>query len=243
MKKIRVVIVDDEPAAIDVIKELSAQLTTEVQIVGVAMNGVEALKSIIQHKPDLVFLDVDLPLMNGMEVVEKLTEKNFRIIFTTGSSEHALKAIKLNAVDYLLKPIDPAEFLVAMEKVRNGLSLKNSNRISKTRLLVKKGIENVSMLVQNIVLFYTENRIVYVLDKAGKKFLVDQTMNDLEAELDQSLFFRANRQYIVNLNFIKSFKPYEKVKLQLELAIPELNHFIIISQKSAPDFREWIMKL
>ena len=110
-------------------------------------------------------------------------------------------------------------------------------------MLVKKGIENISIKVEDVVLFYTENRVVYVLDNFGKKYLIDKTMNELETELDSSSFFRANRQYIINLAFIKNFKPYEKVKLLVELTIPGINHVIIISQKSAPDFRSWIAHL
>lgn len=239
MSKIRAVIIDDEPAAIDVIKELCEQLTPDVQIEGTASNGIEAISAIINYQPDLVFLDVDMPLMNGLQVIEKLTQKTFKIIFTTGSAAYAFNAIKFEAVDYLLKPIDPAEFLIAIQKFRNGLSQKKG----RSRLLVKKGIENISIKVEDVALCYTENRIVYVLDKFGKKYLIDKSMNELDTELDSSFFFRANRQYIINLTFIKNFKPYEKVKLLVELTIPDINHIIIISQKSAPDFRSWISNL
>jgi DNA-binding LytR/AlgR family response regulator len=81
-----------------------------------------------------------------------------------------------------------------------------------------------------------------VLDNSGKKYLSDKSLNELEVELSDSIFFRANRQCIINLNFIKCFKPYEKVKLQVELTVPHYNQFIAISQKSAPDFRNWITK-
>lgn len=241
MNRIKAVIIDDEPAAIDVIKELSDQLTNDVDISAIAMNGLDGMKAIIEHQPDLVFLDIDMPLMNGMEVIEKLPEKKFKIIFTTGSAAYAFKAIKLEAVDYLLKPIDPADFLIAVNKVRSLLPKKSWD--NKLRLLVKKGIENISKPVEELVLFYTENRVVYVIDKTGKKFLVDKNMNELEVELDPSIFFRANRQYIINLNYIKHFKTYEKVKLLLELNVPEINHVVIISQKSAPEFRSWISAL
>jgi DNA-binding LytR/AlgR family response regulator len=241
MSKIRAVIVDDEPAAIDVIKELSEQLTTDVQVVAIAMNGLDAMKAIIEHQPDLVFLDIDMPLMNGLEVIEKLPQKKFRIVFTTGSAAYAFKAIKLAAIDYLLKPIDPADFLLAIDKVRSFLAKNSPDK--KMRLLIRKGTENISKPVEEIALFYTENRIVYVIDKTGKKFMIDKNMNELEAELDPAIFFRANRQYIVNLHFIKYFKPYEKVKLWLELDVRDLNQVVIISQKSAPEFRSWISAL
>lgn len=110
----------------------------------------------------------------------------------------------------------------------------------KTRMVVNKGIENISIKMEDIALFYTENKMVYLIDRFGKKFITDKTMNELDTELDDSFFFRANRQYIINLSFVKSYKPYEKVKLQIDLNIPEINHFIVISQISAPYFRKWI---
>lgn len=243
MKTIRTVIIDDEQAAIDVIRELCEELTPDIEMVGIARNGVEALKSIVDNKPDLVFLDVDMPLLNGIEVLEKLQFKNLNIIFITGLEQHAFKAIKFQAVDFLLKPIDPADLVMAIEKVRQKLDSQKPANEQKMRFLVKKGIENIILRAEDIALIYTENKIAYVFDKNGKKFLIDKTMSDLESELDPKLFFRANRQYIVNLNYVKYFKSYEKVKLQIELDIPQINHFIIISQRSAPDFRSWVGNL
>jgi DNA-binding LytR/AlgR family response regulator len=101
-------------------------------------------------------------------------------------------------------------------------------------------MENIAMRLEDIVLFYTENKIVYVIDKNGKKYMTDKNLSDLEDELDDVIFFRANRQYIVNLNYVKGFKAYEKVKLLVDLIIPELNHCIIISQETAPAFRKWM---
>jgi len=101
-------------------------------------------------------------------------------------------------------------------------------------------MENISLRLEDIVLFFTENKIVYVVDQWGKKYLVDRNLGELEEDLDGAIFFRANRQYIVNINYIKGFKPYEKVKLQVDLAIPDLNYSIIISQETAPAFRKWM---
>jgi DNA-binding LytR/AlgR family response regulator len=91
-----------------------------------------------------------------------------------------------------------------------------------------------------VVLFFTENKIVYVIDRSGKKYLVDKNLSDLETELDSKTFFRVNRQYIVNINFIRSFKAYERVKLQIELTLSDLNYFIVVSQETAPLFRKWM---
>jgi two-component system, LytTR family, response regulator len=112
----------------------------------------------------------------------------------------------------------------------------------RTRLVVKKGTENISMPLENIVFFYTKNKIVYAIDYASKKYVVEGTLSRLEPELDSNIFFRANRQYIINISHVKSFRAYERVKLKVDMNPGELNHqyFIIISQETAPAFRKWI---
>jgi DNA-binding LytR/AlgR family response regulator len=110
----------------------------------------------------------------------------------------------------------------------------------KTRLLVQKGLENILLKLEDIVLFYTENKIVYVVDRSEKKYLIDSKLLELEEELDPLIFFRANRQYIININFIKSFRSYEKVKIKVDIKLTDINHCIIVSQETAPLFRKWI---
>ena len=106
---------------------------------------------------------------------------------------------------------------------------------------MKKGTENISLKLEDVVLFYTENKIVYVIDRSGKKYLADKNLSLLEQELDNSVYFRANRQYIININYVRGFKSFEKVKLQVDLTMPDLNHSIIVSQEMAPVFREWML--
>lgn len=113
---------------------------------------------------------------------------------------------------------------------------------TKTRLLVQKGIENVLLRLEDIVYFYTENKIVYVIDKFGKKYLSDHSLSDLEKELNPLLFFRANRQYIINIDFIRSFKPFEKVKVKVDMNLHGLDPCIVISQETAPAFRKWMQE-
>ena len=131
---------------------------------------------------------------------------------------------------YMNREIEPVKMMHLPEKKK------------RTRLVVKRGIENISMILHNLVLFYTENRIVYTIDDMGKKYLVEKTLCELTHELDDRIFFRANRQYIINLNHVKSFKAYEKVKLKVDLKTDNVNaqHFIIISQETTPAFKKWI---
>jgi DNA-binding LytR/AlgR family response regulator len=101
-------------------------------------------------------------------------------------------------------------------------------------------MENILLKTEDVVLFYTEKKVVFVIDKFSKKYLLDKTLSELENELDQQLFFRANRQYIINLDYVKGFRPFEKVKLQIDLSNDELNHSIIVSQETAQAFKKWI---
>lgn len=121
MRTLRVVLVDDEPAAVASMQELLFHLAPDGIVAAVAANGLEAVRVIGQTQPDLVFLDVDLPLMNGLQVGEVLAGRGVQIIFTSGAANYAGPAAKLGAVAYLIKPIEPAEFAAAVEKARQRL--------------------------------------------------------------------------------------------------------------------------
>ena len=98
------------------------------------------------------------------------------------------------------------------------------------------------LCLEDIVLIYTQNKLVYVIDRLSKKYISDKNLNKLQQEIDNLIFFRANRQYIVNINYIKSFKPHERVKLLIDITIPEIDHSIVISQETAPAFRKWMLE-
>jgi len=116
----------------------------------------------------------------------------------------------------------------------------NPNRMKK-RLIVKKGIENIALKTEDIALIFTENKLVFVIDgHTGKKYISDKNLSVLETELDNNIFFRATRKYIISINFLKAFRPFEKVKLLVDLNIPDNGHQIIISQETAKSFKRWI---
>lgn len=199
---------------------------------------------------DIIFSDVQLPDGLSFEIFRHCVV-NSPVIFVTAYDEFMLNAFEYNGIDYLLKPVNEHELDKALKKY-NMLQHHFAGKTDisklvnpflhpkKTRIVVKKGIENIAVPFEDIVLFFTENKVVYVIDKNGKKYLSDKNLSDLEMELDNNKFFRANRQYIVNINYIRSFKPYEKVKLQIDLATSEINHAIIVSQETAPAFRKWV---
>lgn len=114
------------------------------------------------------------------------------------------------------------------------------NGRKKTRIIVKSGTAHIAMRLSEVVMIFTKDKLVYVVSKESKKYTVDKTLTQLEEELDSFVFFRANRQTVVNLNFIKSFKPLQKVKLLLEMEVHGADEPIVISQQVAPDFKKWI---
>ena len=112
----------------------------------------------------------------------------------------------------------------------------------KKRILLKKGVEYFSILTENIVLFHITNNVVFAIDHFGKKYLANGFLTQIENELDANIFFRVNRQYIININYVKSFRVYEKVKLKVDLIPTEINNefIILVSQEKAPAFKKWI---
>ncbi|MBD0278337.1 MAG: LytTR family DNA-binding domain-containing protein [Bacteroidota bacterium] len=248
---LNVIIIEDEKAAL---QNLVAELSKigEVEIITVLSTVKEGIEYLANHKAkvDLIFSDVQLSDGIAFEIFDTI-DTGIPIIFITGYDQFILNAFEYNGIDYLIKPADEKSLRKAISKyhlLQNYFLNKTSinaigqllNTRKRTRLLVKKGAQFIALNLQDVVLFYTENKIVYAIDKNSKKFIVDKRLSELENELDKELFFRANRQFIVNANYIKGFKAYEKVKISVDLTIQDLDYFIIISQENAGQFRRWI---
>ncbi len=247
---LKTIIIEDEKSASQNLIMALANVDPGVNVVAELSSVRESIEYFVNNaKADLIFCDVQLEDGLSFEIFSKVEIKT-PVIFITGYDQFVMNAFDYNGIDYLLKPVCEDELKKAIIKYHK-LETHFSNQPSinslvqyvsrkKTRLIVKKGLENLSLRLDDVVLFYTENKIVYVVDKWAKKFIVDKNLGELEEELDSGIFFRANRQFIINVNYIKGFKSYEKVKLQLDLINPELNYSIIISQETAPAFRKWM---
>lgn len=245
------IVIEDEKAVAQNLLATLKQVAPDIQVKAVLETVRESIDFLRLHSAaDIIFCDVQLTDGLSFSIFNEV-HIDAPIIFITGYDKFMLNAFEYNSIDYLLKPVCAEDLQKALEKYKrleqhfintSVLSnfLQHFNQQKKTRLLVKKGLENISLLLDEIVLFFTENKIVYVIDKTGRKYLVDKNLADLEIELDNKTFFRVNRQFIVNINYIRSFKAYERVKLQIELTVTDLNYFIIVSQETAPYFRKWI---
>ncbi|HMG67850.1 MAG TPA: LytTR family DNA-binding domain-containing protein [Chitinophagaceae bacterium] len=244
------IIIEDEKSASENLIHTLTNVDTDVHVMAQLSSVKESIDYFSrEQKADLIFCDVQLEDGLSFEIFTKV-EIRIPVIFITGYDQFVMNAFEYNGIDYLLKPVSEDELQKSIIKYRrlekhfgNQPSLNNLVQYvsrKKTRLIVKKGMENISLRLEDVVLFFTENKMVYVVDKCGKKYISDKNLGELEEDLDNSIFFRVNRQYIVNINYIKGFKSYEKVKLQLDLVLPELNYSIIISQETAPAFRKWM---
>jgi two-component system LytT family response regulator len=221
MEKIRTLIIDDEAPAREIIKHYLEELD-DIEVIAECSDGFSGLKTITVMKPDLVFLDIQMPRLTGIEMVEVLTEKP-EIIFTTAYDQFALKAFELNAVDYLMKPFPKRRFIEAVkkaiEKIKSGAGNKipGNMLLAKTpdsakpvnRIVVRKGNAINLIPVEQIKYVEAQDDYVMIYHTAGKA-LKQQTMKFYEENLPKSDFVRVHRSYIVKVEEIKKIEPYGK---------------------------------
>lgn len=216
----RIVIIDDEPLARNLVMEYLTSYP-HVKVEAECNNGYEGLKAIQQFKPDLIFLDIQMPKINGFEMLE-LLEESPSVIFTTAFDEYAIKAFEANAVDYLLKPFSEERFKAAMEKWMSQQQegalvsppikkLLENERMQEenNRIVVKNHNEITIVPVSEVVYMEAYDDYVKIFTKESY-FLKKKTMNFYEATLDPSQFFRTHRSYIINLSELTRIESYEK---------------------------------
>jgi two-component system LytT family response regulator len=218
---IRTIVIDDEQPARDLIKHYLS-FYSEIQVLGEFADGFTGLKAIQEFKPDLVFLDIQMPKLTGFEILELLEEAPF-IIFTTAYDQYALRAFELNAVDYLLKPYSKERFGQAVQRVFDRISKNEAPRAefkkltdhlaeaseSIDRVVVKIGSKIKVVPVDSILYVESQDDYVMVYTSDGK-YLKQQTMKYFEQHLEPNRFVRIHRSYIVNVESIKQLELYEK---------------------------------
>jgi len=216
--KLTAVIVDDEELARAVLREMLSR-HPEIDILAECANGFEAVKMVSEREPDLLFLDIQMPKLDGFEVLE-LIGSDIAVIFVTAYDQHALRAFEVHAVDYLLKPVGADRFEAALERAKQRLltarppatELAAAARVPGhylERIVVKDGTR--VHIIPAAKLDYVEAQDDYVaLASAGKKHLKQQTISSIEAALDPKNFLRIHRSYIVNLERVTKVEPYGK---------------------------------
>lgn len=222
----KVIIIDDESLARQIVAEYCKKIDG-IEIVAEVTNGFDAVKSINEQKPDLVFLDIQMPKLSGFEVIE-LIEHKCEIIFTTAYDQFALKTFEINAIDYLLKPFSFQRFLSAVEKAKEKISLnKNNTSIEKMistspstlsfqRIVVKEGSRIIIIPTEKIIYFEAQDDYVMIHSELGKH-LKQQRMKFYENNLPEKEFIRVHRSYIVKIEAIKEIQLIEKDSYLIKL--------------------------
>lgn len=249
------VIIEDEAPAAKRLQSLIGELEPDIRIVGnltTVRDSVEWFKN--NDAPDLVFMDIQLADDLSFSIFQQV-DLRIPIIFTTAFDEYALQAFKVNSVDYLLKPIDKDDLSFSLNKWR---SLRSSSPLSvskelgeallesvadkklayKSRFLVKMGDKLISVKIEDVTYFTSENKNTFLHTKNGKKFYVDETIEQLSEILDPSEYFRLNRKAICHLDHIANIHSYFNGKLKVYLH--SVTEPFIVSREKSASFKRWL---
>lgn len=232
---LRAVIIDDEQKGINALKLLLEKHLPEIKVVAASTKPVEGLELIGNYKPEIVFLDINMPQLNGFELLQKLEWKEFNLVFTTAHREYGLRALKNNAIDYLLKPIDPIDLKLAVEKIKEHLLAKTSlfskynfsevlealNAKPKLILPVRTGVESID-ISEIIYLESVSNYTTIYLSKLPS-ITSSKTLKEFELQLCKKnlSFMRVHQSYIVNLNkVLRYLKIVDQIVMVNDQRIP-----------------------
>jgi two-component system LytT family response regulator len=241
MKAIRTIIIDDERLAREELKSLLADFI-EIDIIDEAQNGEEGIEKILQHQPDLIFLDVSMPGMTGFEMLKQLEDVP-QVVFITAYDEHALKAFELQAIDYILKPIDHERLYQSIKRISAENveidSLDHSTRSNKLlepndKVFIKDGEKCWFIELNRIRMLESDGNYVKVYFDQFRPMVL-RSLNNFEARLNPEHFFRANRKFMINLNHVIAIETWFNGGLKVELSKGEK---VEISRRQAIRFKE-----
>jgi len=247
----KVLIIEDEKPAQEHLKRLICSIDENIIILDV-LDSIEA--SIIwlsKYEADLIFMDIHLTDGTSFHIFEKVNVK-CPIVFTTAYDEFALRAFKVNSIDYLLKPIDIEDVRNSLEKYNRLQSVQDKNNLAsliqafhskkekyQDRFLVHRGERLMSIDVSQIAYFEGEDRYVYLIKNDGSRYIIDYRLSDLEHLLDPDKWFRVNRSFICHIECITSIVQVSKSRIKLEL-LPKAKREIIISSENSQTFKDWL---
>ena len=246
----KAVIIEDEKLASHYLKSLLQEPNLEIEVVAILDNVKDAILWLAEHSVDIIFLDIHLGDDISFSIFEKL-DINTPVIFTTAYNEYAIKAFKLNSIDYLLKPIDKEELTNAINKLKNQYTSNKSFDFQKLleamrqqddyqeRFMVVSGQKIKSIQVDQIAYFLSEGRYVKLVTKSNEKYLLDQSLESLESKLNPNQFYRINRQVIVGFDSIRQMIIWSKSRVKLELN-PTTEMDVIVSIDKSGEFKKWL---
>jgi two-component system, LytTR family, response regulator LytT len=251
----KILIVEDEELAVKKLQKTLAAVNESAEVVGTTDSIKTTVEWLMQNpQPDLILMDIELADGQSFEIFN-LTEVKSPVIFTTSYDEFALKAFKVNSVDYLLKPIQKDELQAALNKFQKiktnadvnidslvkELQQKLQPKEYRKRFLVKFGQKLISVEIGEIAYFYSDGRLNFFKTSENKKFVVDYTMDELEDMLDPKMYFRISRSFYVSVNSIEKIDDYFGNRLILGLK-PAVDKEALVSREKVTEFKKWMGK-
>ena len=215
---IKAILIDDEVHCLDTLSMLITDFCPEVQVMEQCRSAKQGLEAVAKHQPAMIFLDIEMPIMNGFEFLEQLGNINFAIVFTTSYDQYAIKAIRFSALDYLLKPIDPKELIAAVHKVQTQKQLPapeqfemlmnqvkhKDNGFTRIAIPTFEGFELIP--AADLIRCEADDNYTHLFLKNGTKITACRTLKEMEEQLqDFSHFIRVHHSYLVNLNEITKY--------------------------------------
>jgi two-component system LytT family response regulator len=221
------IIIDDEQKGRIALKQKLQDYCKDVQLTGEAENGEEGMKLIEKNKPDIVFLDIEMPRMDGFEMLHRMPEKNFHLIFTTAYDQYAIKAIKYAAFDYLMKPVDIEELKTAVSRINNLSQIHTEKKLEalEENLQGKNIFNKLAIHTLEGLLFFNINDIIHLEAQSNytviyfsnqHKITASRTLKDFEELLPQNIFFRPHHSHLINLNYIKRYIKGDGGQIELQ---------------------------
>ncbi len=247
-------LIEDEPLAVKRFKQLVSSLDGDIQVIGDA-DSVESAKQwlISNPAPDVIFTDVQLADGTCFDLFE-VYYPQCPLVFVTAYNQYAVEAFKVNAQDYILKPLKQEELSQAVEKIRQRIkttltpidytalakAIVQEEQKFDRRYLIRYGEQVRTVNSNEIAYIYTTHKAIFLVLFTGKEYPLDKTLDQLEKELDPKSFFRINRQFIVNLKSIGNMHVVSKSRVQIELNPPFKADDVIVSTEKSPLFKEWL---
>ena len=246
----RIVIIEDEKPAAQKLQKAIIKCNGNIEVAAILNSTKDATAWLRENPlPELIFMDIELSDGLSFSIFEEVPI-TCPVIFTTAYDEYWQEAFEHNSIDYLLKPVLQEKLETALKKYEtlkkyftlNYQKLKqwqSENNEYKKRFLVKRGADYISIKTEDIPYFYATHKLVCMVDNKNQKFILDQSLADIETRLDPSQFYRVNRKYLINITAIKLMKTYSKGKLKLEVT-PPVSEDIIVAQENVAAFKEWV---
>ncbi|WP_439481543.1 LytR/AlgR family response regulator transcription factor [Cyclobacterium plantarum] len=245
-------LVEDEKLAADRLERMLRQIAPDIRILAKVDSVSKAIEFLKKHNPELIFLDIHLADGSGFEIFDQVRVA-CPVIFTTAYDEYALRAFQVNGIAYLLKPISQEALAGSLQKLKSiqasDKQLAQVDRLLeqirkreityRKRFLVSGGNTIKSIAIQELAYFYAENKAVYLVEQTGYKYVLDETLDQLQEVLDPEQFFRVNRSFLVQVSAIRQMHPYSRSRIKLDLEPPCSKECISSTEKTA-EFKDWL---